>query len=158
MSTERINRVLEKWGKKGDLIIEILHDIQNEYNYLPKEVLIEISKELDISLSQVCSVATFYNWFSLTPRGRHKIGVCMGTPCHVKGAPLIIDAIERELNVKEGGTTKDLNFTLEITGCVGTCGLAPVVVIDEELYGNVTQSKILKTLRKYKKERGEENA
>ncbi|MCP2520218.1 NADH-quinone oxidoreductase subunit NuoE [Candidatus Aminicenantes bacterium AC-335-B20] len=158
MNREEIRKILEKWERREDAIIEILHDIQNKYNYLPKDVLIEISKELDMPLSQICSVATFYNWFSLTPRGKHKIGVCMGTPCHVKGAPLIIKAIEKELGIKEGQTTKDLNFTLEITGCVGTCGLAPVVVIDGELYGDLNQNKILKILRKYKEGGGGKNA
>jgi|Deesub1362B_J571_1020462.scaffolds.fasta_scaffold00375_3 NADH:ubiquinone oxidoreductase subunit E len=158
MNREEIRKILEKWEKREDTIIEILHDIQNKYNYLPKKVLIEISKELDIPLSQICSVATFYNWFSLTPRGKHKIGVCIGTPCHVKGAPLIIEAIKKELNIKEGKTTKDLMFTLEVTGCVGTCGLAPVVVVDDELYGNMNQSKMLKLLKKYREKKGGKNA
>jgi NADH:ubiquinone oxidoreductase subunit E len=158
VNRKEIAEVLKKWEGKGDLIIEILHDLQNKFNYLPRDVLIDVSKELNIPLSQVISVATFYNWFSLTPRGKHRIGVCMGTPCHVKGAPLIVEAIKKELKIKDGQTTKDLQFTLEVSGCVGTCGLAPVIAVDDELYGTLTQSKVLKIIRKYREKGGGEIA
>ena len=111
----------------------------------------EVSQKLEIPLARIFGIATFYKGFSLTPRGEHCIGVCMGTPCHAKGAPLLVEAIERRLGIKEGETTKDLKFTLETTGCVGTCGIAPVIVIDGEMYGNVTAAQILKILKRYEK-------
>ena len=143
--------VINKWGPHQDLIIEMFHDLQERFNYLPRPALEHISQELKVPLSQLYRIATFYRAFSLTPRGRHKISVCMGTPCHVKGAPKLISAIERELNIKVGGTDKDLNFTLEVCGCVGTCGLAPVVIVDDELYGDMSPDRIPKLLKEYKK-------
>ena len=145
-------KIIERWGARQDCVIEMLHDIQEEFNYLPKDVLIEVAKKTEVPLAKIFGIATFYRGFSLTPRGKHRIGVCMGTPCHAKGAPLIVEAIERYLGIKDGETTKDLKFSLHTTGCVGTCGLAPVVVIDEEMYGKVTPTKILEILKKYEKE------
>lgn len=147
----KVQKIIERWDMREDCLIEMLHDIQEEYNHLPKEVLIELSKNLGVPLARVFGIATFYKGFSLTPRGEHRIGVCMGTPCHAKGAPLLVEAIERHLGIKDGETTKDLKFSLETTGCVGTCGLAPVIVIDGEMYGNVTAAKIPKILKKYEK-------
>ncbi len=147
-----VMEAIEKCGKKQEMVIEILHELQSKFNYLPQEALQRVSEILDMPLSQVYSIATFYNAFSLQPRGRHKIGVCMGTPCHVKGAQRIVEAIERAYNMKAGGTDPKGDFTLETSGCVGTCGLAPVVVIDEEeMYGKVTQTSVLKILERYKK-------
>ncbi len=145
-------KIIERWGARQDCVIEMLHDIQEEFNYLPKDVLIEVAKKTEVPLAKIFGIATFYRGFSLMPRGKHRIGVCMGTPCHAKGAPLIVEAIERYLGIKDGETTKDLKFSLHTTGCVGTCGLAPVVVIDEEMYGKVTPTKILEILKKYEKE------
>jgi NADH:ubiquinone oxidoreductase subunit E len=144
-------KIIESWNMRKDCLIEILHDIQGAFNYLPKDILIEVSQKLEVPLAKIVGIATFYKRFSLVPRGKHCIGVCMGTPCHAKGAPLLVEALERHLGIKEGASTKDLRFYLEITGCVGTCGLAPVVVIDEEMYGNVRSSGIKKLLKKYEK-------
>jgi NADH:ubiquinone oxidoreductase subunit E len=147
-----VEETVERVGKRSDMVIEILHELQTQFHYLPEAALRKVSEMLEMPLSQVYSIATFYNAFSLRPRGRHKVGVCMGTPCHVKGAPRIIEAIERAYNVKVGGTDPKGDFTLETTGCVGTCGLAPVVMIDdEEMFGKVTQSSIVKILEQYKK-------
>ena len=148
----KVTEIIERWSAREDCLIEMLHDIQEEYNYLPKDILIKISQRVEVPLAKIVGIATFYKRFSLTPRGKHCIGVCMGTPCHAKGAPLIVEALERHLGIKEGESTKDLKYYLEITGCVGTCGLAPVVVIDEEMYGNVPASGIKKLLKKYEKE------
>jgi len=147
----RADKFIQRWAGKKDCLIEMMHDIQNEYNYLPEDILAEISERLKVPLTQIYGIATFYKAFSLTPRGKYQIGVCMGTPCHVKGAPALVEAIGRHLGIKEGETTKDLKFSLCPTGCVGTCGLAPVIVIDEEMYGNVTITQIPKILKKYKK-------
>lgn len=151
MQYPRADKFIKRWASKKDCLIEMMHDIQNEYNYLPEDILTEISERLKVPLTQIYGIATFYKAFSLTPRGKHQIGVCMGTPCHVKGASALVEAIGRHLSIKEGETTKDLKFSLATTGCVGTCGLAPVIVIDEEMYGNVTINQIPKILKKYEK-------
>ena len=147
----RADKFINRWAGKKDCLIEMMHDIQDEYNYLPEDILTEISERLKVPLTQIYGIATFYKAFSLTPRGDHQIGVCMGTPCHVKGALALVEAISRDLGIKEGETTKDLKFSLSTTGCVGTCGLAPVIVIDEEMFGDVTIYQIPKILKKYKK-------
>ncbi len=146
---ERMKNIIDEYrGEKGSLV-PVLQKINAHYKFLPEDCLRYISEELDLPLSLVYRVATFYNAFSLTPRGKYLITVCMGTTCHVKGAPLIVEALERELGIKEGETTPDNNFTLETVACLGCCGLAPVVTIGEDLYGKLTQSKIPKLLSKY---------
>jgi NADH:ubiquinone oxidoreductase subunit E len=102
-----------------------------------------------VPLSKIYNIATFYNAFSLTPKGKYRVSVCMGTPCHALGAPRVVSAIERELNIKCGETTKDLKFSLDISGCVGICGLAPVVMVSEELFGPMTTDKVTKLIKKY---------
>jgi NADH:ubiquinone oxidoreductase subunit E len=145
-----VQEIIDRWGRREDCLIEMLHDIQEEFNYLPRDILTEVSRSLEVPLAKIVGIATFYMGFSLTPRGKHRIGVCMGTPCHAKGAPLLVEALERHLGIEEGGTTEDLQFSMETTGCVGTCGLAPVVVVDEDMYGNVTPSQIPRILERYK--------
>jgi NADH:ubiquinone oxidoreductase subunit E len=121
-----------------------------ECGYLPKEVLIEISAKLDIPASQVYSVATFFKAFTLKPRGRHMISVCLGTACHVRGATDILSKLERDLGIEEGSTTEDIRFSLETVRCVGCCSLAPVVVIDKDTYGRLSQQKVPDILEQYK--------
>ncbi len=153
MEIDKVQEIIERWEKREDLTIEMLHDVQSEFNYLPEDALSQISEEVGVPISTLYSVATFYRAFSLTPRGRHMISVCMGTPCHALGAPIVVEALERQLNVKCGGTTDDMNFTLETTGCVGTCGLAPVIIVDDELYGPVNPAKVSKLVDKYKNQK-----
>lgn len=148
-ATEVAKKIASRWGNKPENIIEMMHDIQTELNYLPKDVLMEVSKFSNVPISKIFNIATFYNAFSLKPKGKYKICVCMGTPCHALGAPRIVSALERELEIKCGETTKDMKFSLEITGCVGTCGLAPVVVINEDLYGPIQVSGVSKLIKKY---------
>lgn len=148
-STLKAQEVVHRWGTKPENIIEMMHDIQNEFNYLPREVLFEVSRQAKVPLSKIYNIATFYNAFSLKPKGKHRICVCLGTPCHALGAPRVIEAIEREIGVKCGETTPDMKFSLEISGCVGTCGLAPVVIVGEELYGPVQISGVPKLIKKY---------
>jgi len=150
--TAEVDRIVDRWGRKPDLLIEVLHDVQEKFSYLPQQALERVSELLDVPAPSVFHAATFYNAFSVTPRGKHCIGVCMGTPCHVRGAPHVLQAIERHLGIKEGETDKEGRFTLLTTGCVGTCGLAPVVVVDEEMYGDVTQAKVPKILKPYEEE------
>lgn len=142
-------KLIEKLVKKhGKLLISILEDIQEEYNYLPEEALKEVSKKLNIPLRDVYGVATFYRAFRLTPTGEHLINVCLGTSCHVRGGLRILEKIERDLNIKSGESNKE--FTLETVNCLGACALSPLVVVDKEYYGNITPNKVNSILKKYK--------
>ncbi len=131
-------------------LVPLLQDINIEYGYLPENILKYVSVELHISLSQIYNIVTFYKTFSLTPRGRYVISVCLGTACHVRGGQRILERLERDLGIKVGQTTSDLNFTLEAVRCLGCCGLAPVVTIGDDLYGKINQVKIPKIVKKYK--------
>ena len=146
---ERVESILDNYQRDKGMLISILQDIQAEYNYLPKEALMDVSQALGAPLSQVYSIATFFRAFSLEPRGRYLINVCLGTACHVRGAMRILEAIERELDIKAGGTTKDLKFTLETVNCVGCCALGPVVVIDGEYHGQMKTDKAKALLESY---------
>ena len=131
-------------------LLSILQDVQKECGYLPEERLREIAVMLDMPLIDVCGVATFYKSFSLTPRGRHQVKVCLGTACHVRGADRIVEELERKLDVRRGETSEDGEFSLEAVMCLGCCAIGPVVVVDGKYYGQVTTAKvesILKTIR-----------
>ena len=151
MNQEIISEILSKYEYEQSSIIAILQDLQEHFGYLPKEILINISKEINIPLSRVLSLATFFAAFSLEPKGKHPIHVCMGTACHVRGAQPILETFERKLGIKAGETTKDMNFSLETVRCIGCCGLAPVVMVGEDVYGKISQAKIPGILKKYKK-------
>ena len=146
---KKVTSILAHYRGDRGLLVSILQDIQAEYNYLPKEALTQISQDLDVPLSQVYSVATFFKAFSLTPRGRHLINVCLGTACHVRGAVRVLEAIERELGIKTGGTTEDLKYTLETVNCVGACALGPIVVIDGKHSGQMKADKVKLLLESY---------
>lgn len=141
--------ILDNYQRDKGMLVSILQDIQAEYNYLPKEALVEVSQTLGAPLSQVYSVATFFKAFSLEPRGRHLINVCLGTACHVRGAVRVLEAVERELDIKASKTTKDLKFTLETVNCVGCCALGPVVIVDGEYYGQMKTDKVKALLENY---------
>jgi NADH-quinone oxidoreductase subunit E len=141
-NVEAVDRIIEKHGDAGGTLIGVLTDIQKEYTYLPREALRRLGERLEIPLSQLFSVCTFYKIFSLAPRGKHSIKVCLGTACHVKGAALILDRLRRDLAVPEGGTTKDGEFTLETVRCVGCCSIAPVVTVDETAHGRLKQEEL----------------
>lgn len=146
---EKVESILDNYQRDEGMLVSILQDIQAEYNYLPKEALVELSQALGAPLSQVYSVATFFKAFSLEPRGRHLINVCLGTACHVRRAVRVLEAIERELDIKASKTTKDLKFTLETVNCVGCCALGPVVIIDGEYYGQMKTDKVKALLENY---------
>ncbi len=158
MLNDKIKGILDKWGKNPDNIIEIMHDLQSECNYLPPPILKEISKEINVPINKIFHIATFFEGFSLKEMGKYVIAVCTGTSCHVKGAPQIVESIERELKIKDGETTKDRLFTLKTKACFGACGLAPAVIVGEELYGNLTQSKMIRLLKKIIKKEGSQAA
>jgi len=132
--TDAVNTILGKYEHDSSQLISVLQDMQAELGYLPKESLRRVAEHLDVPLAQVYHVATFYTAFSLTPRGRHLIRVCTGTACHVRGAAIILEEIERQLGVKAGEVTPDMRFTLETVNCVGACALGPAVVIDTDYY------------------------
>jgi len=136
-------------GRYSGSVVSLLQQIQEKYNYLPEEILKEVSKEKDIPLIDLYSVATFYKAFSLTPKGKHKIVACTGTACHVRGSDKVIREISRKLGIEPGETTKDGMYSLENVNCLGACALAPLVVIDENYYGNMNSVKILEILQNY---------
>ena len=130
-------------------IIPLLQRLQASYGYLPRDVVIEVCERTCLPLSRVFGVATFYAQFHLTPRGRHVVRCCRGTACHVRGGHGIAQSVRNELGVEEGGTTEDLRFTFETVACLGTCFLAPVVMVDGDYYGNVKPAKISSILARY---------
>ncbi len=153
LSTEEdqsLQDILAKHEDERSAVIAVLQDINTQYKYLPENVLRHTARALDIPLSRVYNIATFYNAFSLVPRGEHIIQVCLGTACYVKGGTKILEAVQRELDIEVDGTTKDLRYSLETVSCIGCCGQSPVVRIDEDIYGYVSQKKIPGILADYK--------
>ena len=146
---DSIIEILGKHDDRVDALIMILQDVQNIYHYLPEEAIRVVSDRLGIPFSQVYEVATFYRSFSLVPRGAHEIRVCLGTACHLRGGPRILENFERELRIHRGETTPDMGFTLETVNYVGACALAPLVVVDNDYYGNSTASAVKGIVRKY---------
>jgi len=147
---QAVCEIIEKHGSEKASLIGILQDIQAKMGYLPRKALVQVSKSLDIPLARVYEVATFYRAFSLEPRGKHTIKVCLGTACHVRGGVRILDYLETQLGVKAGGTTKDMAFTLESVNCLGACALGPIMVIDRKHYGHINTNKIETILEKYR--------
>jgi len=133
----------------SDSLIPILQKIQGAYGYLPAEILFEVSKQTGLHVNHMFGVATFYEQFHLEPRGRHTIKCCRGTACHVRGGRDIANTIKRELGIEEGCTTEDMRFTFETVACLGTCFLAPVVMVNNDYYGTVTASRIKSIIEKY---------
>lgn len=133
------DKILKDHGYDSSKLIPILQKVQDEYKFLPEDVMRYLAGELDIPPAKVFGVATFFAHFAITPKGKHIIKVCNGTACHVKGSSFIINTVKDKLKLKEGqDTTDDMNFTLECVSCLGACGLAPVMVIDDAIYGQIT--------------------
>lgn len=154
MSTDidlsHLDSIVQRYTEQGDSLITVLQDIQAVYSYLPESALSLLSRKTGIALSRIFSVSTFYAQFYLTPRGRNTVKVCCGTACHVRGAPRILDAVERELGIQDGETTEDLEYSLEKLACIGACALAPTMVINETTYGKMTPDKVTKAINSYK--------
>ncbi len=146
----KVDEILHGHGGQKGALVSILQRISSCYNYLPESVLRYVSWELDVPLSLIYRIATFYTAFSLKPRGKYVISVCVGTTCHVKGAPLLIEALERELGIKMGETSSDMLFTLDKVACLGCCGLAPVMTVGEDLHGKLTQAQVGKIIGHYR--------
>jgi NADH-quinone oxidoreductase subunit E len=137
-----VKEILTEEQKKRGVLIHAFQSIQKEYNYLPEDVLKDLAKKLDIALSEVYSTASFYKHFYFKPRGKNVVCVCLGTACHVRGASKVLEKIEESFGIKQGETTPDMSLTLETVGCVGCCGLAPVVTVNEEVFGDLNPKKV----------------
>lgn len=149
IDTSIVDKMLTHYNKVKGSLISILHEIQSHYNYLPEDVLRYLSKKINVPITRLYSIATFYHFFSLTPKGRHQVYVCRGTACHVKGAQRVLEEIEKKLNVKEGETTSDLRYSVNEVRCIGACSFAPVIVIDKDTYFHVNSKKAIYILKKY---------
>jgi len=146
-------RILDFYDRDPGMIIPILQKVQEEYRYLPEEVLLFLATSLEISPARLYGIATFYSHFSLEPKGKHVIKVCDGTACHVKGSGALIEALRSMLALEKGvKTTSDMLFTLETVSCLGACGLAPVVVIDDTVHGQMTPDKVRALITKIREE------
>ncbi|MEW6377087.1 MAG: NADH-quinone oxidoreductase subunit NuoE [Thermodesulfobacteriota bacterium] len=146
---DRIDQTIDRVHAEPSALIQILLDIQTQYHWLPESALRRIAERLGVAFSEVYRTASFYKAFSLTPRGRHLIRLCLGTACHVRGAPRILNKIEQVLNLKGGGTTRDMKFTLERVNCLGCCALGPVMVVNDETHGNLRPAELENILSRY---------
>ncbi len=146
---KKVAAIIGKYNADKEQLISILQDTQAEFHYLPKEVLTQVSDTMGVPLSRVYSVATFFKAFSLKPRGKHLINVCLGTACHVRGTSKVLEQLERSLNASRGETTSDFKFTLETVNCMGCCALGPVVNIDGEYFGQMSAGKVDSLLARY---------
>ena len=148
-NAEKVENLIESYIDKKEQLISLLQEVQAEFNYIPQDVLVRISQKLEMPLSQIFSVATFFQAFSLKPRGRHTVTVCLGTACHIRGGQRLVDKIERDYELKPGETTEDMRFSLETANCLGCCALGPVMVVDGKYESKVTPDKLDKILKKY---------
>ncbi len=155
---EKVEEILKKHNYEKKNLIKILLDVQKEYRHIPKDVVNYVGVALGIPPAKIYGVATFYAQFSLKPKGEYTILVCDGTACHMEGSMSLIKAIEEEVGIKPGEVTQDLKFSLDKVGCLGACALAPAMVINGEVYGNLNAEKTKEILRKYKEGKVEENA
>lgn len=151
IKTADVDKIIKRYNNSKTALISILQDIQSKNKWLPPEILLYISKKLEIPLINIFSIVTFYKSFSLKPRGKHLITVCLGTACHVRGGPQVLEEIKNQLAIDVNETTPDENFTLQTVRCLGVCALGPLITIDDEYYGQVTTKTIPSILKKYKK-------
>lgn len=149
-----VDTIVERYQGDKTAILAVLQDIQAVYNYLPREAMVRVAEKLGVSMTQVSSLATFFHAFSLKPRGKNIVTVCMGTACHVRGAPRVLEEIERQLGVKNQETTADGQFTVETVNCVGACALGPLVMVNGNYHGNIATSEVTEVLDQYRKPQG----
>lgn len=150
MDYKQVDKVIEKYGARHSDIISIMQDIQGIENYISEETIRYIAEKMELALARIYDIATFYKTFSLVPRGRHTIKVCCGTACHLGGSDRNLDQIKRSLQIEEGETTGDRLFSLETVNCLGTCALAPVVLVEEDYYDEVKPGRVEKILSNYR--------
>ena len=149
MDLTKTDEIIDQYEIAPHSLIPVLQDIQEQWHYLPREGLEQVARRLELPISQVFRVATFYSAFSLQPRGRHLISVCTGTACHVRGAGRVLDGLQDMLGIEPGHTTSDNKFSLETVRCMGCCALAPVIRVNEEVFGAMTRAKVEKILRQF---------
>lgn len=149
MENERIDQIIDKHHSEASSLIQVLLEIQSAYHWLPKEALERVADKLKVPLTRVQHIATFYKAFSLVPKGRHEIHVCLGTACHVRGAPRVLDAVEELIGIKPGETDLDLKFSLQTVNCLGCCALGPVMEIDGKTHGKATPAQMAEVLKNY---------
>ncbi|MBR1513059.1 MAG: NAD(P)H-dependent oxidoreductase subunit E [Bacteroidales bacterium] len=153
LSESKINfvkDVCKSFGNQGSEVINVLHKVQGEFGYLPAEVQELVAKELNIPVSRVYGIVSFYSFFTMTPKGEHPISVCLGTACYVRGAEKVLDELKRQLGINVGEVTPDGKFSLTCLRCVGACGLAPVIEVGEKVYGRMTPDRVKDVLAEYK--------
>ena len=148
-----IDIIIDRYGANRQFSLAILHDIQKEYRYLPREALVQTARRLDISRGEIYRLATFFTAFSLQPKGQYETKVCLGTACHVQGGQRILEQLERDLDLESGQTTPDCKFSIESVRCVGACALAPVIMLNEDIYGQMSVTKVSKLLKRLSKEK-----
>jgi NADH:ubiquinone oxidoreductase subunit E len=148
-----MEKIMSEFYKDQRELIHMLHDAQKKFGYIPPQSISEISRELKISESEIFGVLTFYKAFTLKPRGKHLITICMGTACHVRGAPMILDEFERKLGIKAGETSEDNLFTLETVNCVGACALGPIAIADGDYHGQMKTREVDEIVKKLKQEK-----
>jgi NADH-quinone oxidoreductase subunit E len=148
MDLANVDTIVAGYDAQPSALLAILQDIQKQENWLPREALERVAQKLTVPVTRVYGMATFFRAFSLKPRGRHICTVCLGTACHVRGAPKLVEKLERDLQVQAGETTADMNITLETVNCVGACALGPLVILDGEYHGNISSAKLDKVMAK----------
>ena len=149
MDNDKIDNIINKNQGDASSLIQVLLEIQSENHWLPKEVLEKVSKKLEVPLSRIQHIATFYKAFSLVPRGRHEIQICMGTACHIRGSPRVLDRVQDLTGIRPGETDLDLKFSLETVNCLGCCAMGPVMVVDRKYHGKTVPAKIEDVLKNY---------
>jgi len=149
MNLEKVDKIIDSYPAEQGSLIQLLLDIQSEFNWIPGEAIVRINERLQVPVSQIYRIASFYKVLSLAPIGRHLIQVCLGTACHVRGGPKILDKVEDYLKIKTGETTSDMKFTLRRVNCLGCCALGPVMLVDKDYHGKVTTVKVKEILEIY---------
>ena len=149
MDSDRIDQIIEKHQGEASSLIQVLLEIQSEKHWLPKEALERVSEKLQVPLSRIRHIATFYKAFSLVPKGHHQIHICMGTACHVRGAKRVLDTVQDLIGIKPGETDLDLKFSLETVNCLGCCALGPVMEVDGKTHGKMSATEIADVLENY---------
>lgn len=145
----KMTEILNKYTTAKDNLIQILNEVQDYYGYVPEKAQVAISEYLDMPMAEIYGVVTFYSRFTLKPKGKYHIAVCLGTACFVKGSEKLLDTAKEALKIKEGETTEDGKFSLEATRCIGACGLAPVFTVNDEVYGKATPELMKKVIKEY---------
>jgi len=147
---EKMQEILSKYEKDKSNLIQILNEVQETYGYIPKHAQLNISEHLGLTMAEIYGVITFYSRFTLKPKGKYNVAVCLGTACFVKGSEKVLDKLKEKLGIDVGETTADGKFSIEATRCIGACGLAPVFTVNDEVYGNATPELIDRVIEEYK--------